>query len=112
MSDQDQEFRLGRREEAGRVVITVAGEIDLGTAPRLRDALDEALSCGVHRVEVDFSGVRFCDCSGLGVLLRARAQADNVGVVFGVAQVRAPVVGRLFRLTQTGAVLGVSGRAA
>ncbi|MFA3872998.1 STAS domain-containing protein [Streptomyces sp. MMCC 100] len=109
---RDQDFRVGRREDAGRVVITVAGEIDLGTAPRLRDALDDALTCGVHRVEVDFSGVRFCDCSGLGVLLRARAQARDAGVVFGVAQVQAPVVGRLFHLTQTASALGVSGRAA
>lgn len=50
-------------------VIEVAGELDLYTAPRLKEELLSALEDGVLKVVIDMSGVHFIDSSALGVLI-------------------------------------------
>ncbi len=54
---------------AGVAVIEVAGELDLYTAPRLKEALLSTLEDGILRIVVDMSGVHFIDSSALGVLI-------------------------------------------
>jgi anti-sigma B factor antagonist len=53
----------------GRTVVRVAGEIDVYTAPQLRERLDQEIEGGVHDLVVDLSGVTFMDSTGLGVLV-------------------------------------------
>ncbi len=60
-------------------MITVAGEIDLYTAPRLQSELMTALSRSPARLVVDLSGVGFCDSTGINVLLAAHRQARERG---------------------------------
>ncbi|MFF8842234.1 STAS domain-containing protein [Streptomyces sp. NPDC015127] len=84
-----------------RTTVSVTGEIDIATAPELRKALDTALSDGATCVEVDFSEVEFCDCSGLSVLVLARRRARQQGSTLRVVEVRSPLVQRLFRTTGT-----------
>jgi anti-sigma B factor antagonist len=55
----------------GARVIAVRGEIDLFTAPALKDALGEAIEGGVDRIVVDLSETGFLDSTGLGVLIGA-----------------------------------------
>jgi anti-anti-sigma factor len=59
------------RRESMRSVVTVAGELDVATAPQL----DSFLHCMCFPVdgdvEIDAAGMSFCDCDGLSVLLRA-----------------------------------------
>jgi anti-sigma B factor antagonist len=50
-------------------VLRAAGEIDLYTAPALRERLVELLGVGVRHVVIDTSGVTFLDSTGLGVLV-------------------------------------------
>jgi len=52
-------------------VVTVRGEIDVATSPRLRTELSALLGRGATRITLDFSGVTFVDSSGLGVLVGA-----------------------------------------
>ncbi|HEY7074976.1 MAG TPA: STAS domain-containing protein [Solirubrobacteraceae bacterium] len=54
-----------------RLVLRLAGEIDIATAPRLEAALDEATASGVEELWVDLVGVRFIDSTGISLLLRA-----------------------------------------
>ncbi len=51
------------------VVVAVKGEVDIATAPKLREKLVELASQGVHQVVVDLDGVEFLDSTGLGVLI-------------------------------------------
>lgn len=51
--------------------LTVTGELDLATAPRLEEALDWLRATRCRRVVLDLRGVTFCDCSGLSVLVEA-----------------------------------------
>jgi anti-sigma B factor antagonist len=53
-------------------VVTVSGEIDLYTAPALREALTKAIESGAQRLGVDLRSVPFMDSMGLGVLIGAR----------------------------------------
>jgi anti-sigma B factor antagonist len=61
--------------DATAVKVTVAGEIDLLTAPRLAEALDDALARTGLPVIVELDDVTFCDSAGMHVLLRGTRQA-------------------------------------
>lgn len=50
-------------------VLSVRGEVDVYTAPRLREKLVELVSQGHHQVVVDLESVDFLDSTGLGVLV-------------------------------------------
>ncbi|MDX3540159.1 STAS domain-containing protein [Streptomyces sp. MB09-01] len=89
----------------GHLKIALAGEIDILSAPQLRVTLDEALSHGARVVEVDFGGVEFCDCYGLGVLLGARRRATEQGTALRLVSVTSPLVRRLLYRTGTAAAL-------
>lgn len=60
------------------ILISIAGEVDLATAPELEQALGAALSRpGTTRVQVDLSRVGFMDSAGLRALIAARRQAED-----------------------------------
>lgn len=50
-------------------VISVIGELDFHTAPRLREEIIKLLNQGVLNLTVDLSQMDFVDSSGLGVLV-------------------------------------------
>lgn len=50
-------------------VVRVQGEVDVYTAPQLRERLDAEIEAGRHDLVVDLSGVSFMDSTGLGVLV-------------------------------------------
>ena len=67
---------LGRTREA---TVTVAGEVDVSTVPRLRSALVGILEEGNADAVVDLGGVEFIDASGIGVLVWAARMAEDRG---------------------------------
>ena len=65
------DLRLDGYGRDGWFVLEVEGEIDMATAPKLRERLLAAVNDGAHRVVVDLSEVAFVDSTGLGVLIGA-----------------------------------------
>ncbi len=65
------DLRLDVSERDGWAVLSVGGEVDVATAPRLREQLIELVNGGHHRIVVDLSEVEFLDSTGLGVLVGA-----------------------------------------
>ena len=66
------ELSLATREVAGHTVVEVRGEVDVYTAPELRERLLEIINEGdARRVIVDLRPVDFMDSTGLGVLVGA-----------------------------------------
>ena len=80
------------------VSLRLIGELDLGSAERVSEALMELEVDKVSPLVVDLSSVTFMDCSGLSVLVGAynRACRDDRELLIVNAQ---PAVRRIFALT-------------
>jgi anti-sigma B factor antagonist len=69
----------------GFTVIAVSGEIDVYTAPKLRERLISLVESGSYQLIVDMEGVEFLDSTGLGVLVgglkRVRAHDGWIDLV-------------------------------
>ena len=85
------------RHERGYPIVTVAGEIDIATATRLRERLSE-LAAGGRPLVADLDQVRFIDSAGLAALVGAANRADAHGGSLHVVCAR-PQIRQLFRLT-------------
>ncbi|MFG1998934.1 STAS domain-containing protein [Spirillospora sp. NPDC048911] len=66
-------------------VARLRGELDLATAPALREKVAAVLRPGTRLLILDVSAVSFCDATGLTVLTRARHRASVLGVALVVA---------------------------
>jgi anti-sigma B factor antagonist len=65
------ELALDVHKTGSLSVVDVKGEIDVYTAPKLREKLIELVSEGSYNVVVNLEGVDFLDSTGLGVLVGA-----------------------------------------
>ncbi len=61
------------------VVIALPAEIDMANADRVGQQLRAALAPGVATVIADMTATRFCDSSGINMLVRAHGQAAANG---------------------------------
>ena len=64
-------------EQIGEVrVLSVSGELDLGTAPQLEGPLEEALATGSGLL-IDLSACEYIDSTGIALLVRAWQRLDG-----------------------------------
>jgi anti-sigma B factor antagonist len=79
------DLSLTTRQEGDHTVVVVGGEIDVYTAPKLREQLIDLVSAGHYHLVVDMEGVEFLDSTGLGVLVgglkRVRAHDGSLRLV-------------------------------
>ena len=92
------ELTVTSRQEGTRTVITVNGEIDVYTAPSLRERLNELVASGHYDLVVDMGGVEFLDSTGLGVLVgglkRVRSHEGTLRLVCSQEKIL-----KVFRIT-------------
>ena len=81
----------------GAVVIHVQGDLDVYTAPRLKEALAEGSTAG-SRLILDLSGVDFIDSTALGVLVGALQESQAGGGAFQLV-VDDPFLLKIFHIT-------------
>src|SRR6266567_417479 len=65
------------RKEGNHSVLEVTGEIDVYTAPKLREKLIELVNGGSYHLVVDLEKVDFLDSTGLGVLVGGLKRVRN-----------------------------------
>jgi anti-sigma B factor antagonist len=65
----DPDLSVAISQDGDRTVVAVSGEIDVYTAPKLREHLIDLVSGGHYNLIVDLEGVDFLDSTGLGVLV-------------------------------------------
>ena len=94
----------------GRAVLEVAGEIDVYTAPKLRDRITELVADGVYHLVVDLEKVEFLDSTGLGVLVgglkKVRAHGGSLQLVCTQERLL-----KIFRITGLAKVFAIHGSA-
>jgi anti-sigma B factor antagonist len=83
-------------------VVRCEGRLDMSTAARLRDAIEEAVTPEMPRLVVDLTSTPFVDSSGLGVLVGGLKRARLHGGDLRIAGAGEPVrtVLRLTKLDQ------------
>jgi anti-sigma B factor antagonist len=67
------ELHLEPAQISGAPGVAVRGELDMGTAPQLEEALDSAVGATVGAFVIDLCDVSFLDSTAISVLMRARA---------------------------------------
>jgi anti-sigma B factor antagonist len=79
------DLSLETRQSDDVTVVAVGGEIDVYTAPKLRDKITELVSDGRYHLVIDMESVEFLDSTGLGVLVgglkKVRAHDGSMEIV-------------------------------
>lgn len=100
------DISVATREEAGRSVLVVKGEVDVHTAPDLDAALTQVVEAGNYKLIVDLSAVDFLDSTGLGVLVKAlkrvREHDGSLAVVTTTDR-----ISKVFRITGLDSAIGL-----
>ena len=81
----------------GDVTVSLAGELDLGAANEVEQALETAQADGAGRLVIDLAGLEFIDSTGLRVLLSAQRRADDTKQALLLRNPQ-PQVRRLFEI--------------
>jgi anti-sigma B factor antagonist len=100
------DLKLGHYSKDGTEVVNVVGEIDIYTAPRLRELLIELASKGNYQLIVNLEEVGFLDSTGLGVLVgglkRVRPHDGSLDLVCTQERIL-----KIFRITGLTKVFGI-----
>jgi anti-sigma B factor antagonist len=93
------ELNVSSQLHDDHTIVTIYGEIDLYTAPRLHSELADLLAEGMPaRVVIDMSGVDFCDSTGMNVLLSCLRDARERGGELEIAAPQ-PAVRKILQVT-------------
>ncbi len=80
--EQPDDFHVA--EEAlgsGGVILTVAGELDMATAPALRERLIGVIEGGASRLVIDLCPVSFMDSVAMAAIIHARTLMSGEGLM-------------------------------
>lgn len=89
---------LDSRPEGSWTVIDVKGEVDVYTAPKLREKIVDLVTQGSYRLVVDLEGVEFMDSTGLGVLVGGLKRVKSHGGTLALVCTK-PKILKVFSIT-------------
>lgn len=92
------ELEIKSERNSDVCTVTLEGEIDVYTAPRLKEELVSVVESGCPNVIVDMQNVGFIDSSGLGVLVSALRRARERDGVVRIVCTRENIL-KIFRIT-------------
>jgi len=104
------DLTLSTREVGDKTIVSVGGEIDVYTAPKLRDTITELVGDGRYQIIIDMEAVEFLDSTGLGVLVgglkKVRAHDGSLELVCTQDRLL-----KIFRITGLAKVFAIHGSA-
>jgi anti-sigma B factor antagonist len=92
------DLELSTEQDGRRAVVTVRGELDAYSAPRLEDEITRLVADGAGDVVLDLSQTGFLDSSGLRAILTAQRRLDEGNGRMGLRAPSEPVK-RLLEIT-------------
>ncbi|MEJ5186990.1 MAG: STAS domain-containing protein [Candidatus Geothermincolales bacterium] len=86
-------------EDLGDIsLVSLVGEVDVYTAPKLKDAINSLVERGRYHIVVDLEKVVFLDSTGLGVLVgglkKVKSNEGELGIICNQERIL-----RVFRIT-------------
>jgi anti-sigma B factor antagonist len=99
------EIRSSRSEGTAR--LELHGELDIGTAPKLDEAVEQALEDGCREVVLDLGPTTLLDSSGLGALVRAAREVDARRARMAVVSPPGSEARVVIEMSRTGSVVGL-----
>lgn len=100
------ELSVTTRDEGPFTIVEVGGEVDVYTAPRLREAVVSAIDAGNVRLVVDVEKVDFLDSTGVGVLVGALKKVRSEGGTLDIVCTQ-PRLLKIFDITGLDKVFGL-----
>ena len=100
-------MEIRRTEIDGGERMELRGELDIGTAPKLEQAVERALEEGCREVVLDLTGTTLLDSSGLGALLRAKRTVDASQGSMTVHSPPGSEARLVIEMSRTGGILGL-----
>ena len=100
-------MEIRRTEIDGGERMELRGELDIGTAPELEQAVEPALEEGCREVVLDLTGTTLLDSSGLGALLRAKRTVDARQGSMSVHSPPGSEARVVIEMSRTGGILGL-----
>lgn len=91
-------FAVSEAEYNGTVVLSIEGEVDVATAPELRERLLSVADRGYTLAVVDLSKVSFVDSTALGVLVSGAKRLRGAGGDLRLV-VTQPRISKVFEIT-------------
>jgi anti-anti-sigma factor len=93
----------------GRVLVSIAGEIDLDNADVVEEDLVAAIPNDTHAVTVDVNDVSYIDSIGLRILFMLAARLRTAQIEFSVAARPGSLARRVIDLSGLAAVVPIDG---
>jgi anti-sigma B factor antagonist len=87
-----------RTDMNGDQIVSLSGELDIATAEQAYTYISDVIDGWPLPVNVDLSGLTFCDASGLGVLARVARHARQAGRQVRLMSAR-PSLLKIMRIT-------------
>ncbi|ODQ87536.1 STAS domain-containing protein [Mycolicibacterium flavescens] len=87
-------------------VVTASGDLDMLTAPQLREAIAAALAKNPTGLVVDLTPVEFLGSAGMQVLMETHNQTDGTETRFAVVA-EGPATSRPLKITGIADVIGL-----
>jgi anti-sigma B factor antagonist len=107
-TDIFQPLRLEYLRQDGTVVVRIVGEVDLASAPVLREALIELIDGqGNLFVVLDLEELSFIDSTGIGVLVRALRSVREKGGDLTLTNCRAATL-RILEIAGLTEIFGIT----
>ena len=99
-------FAITVAEHDTVAVMTLTGELDIGTTGEFFDRAEALVDRGYRHVVLDLSELSFCDSGGLGTIVKLRKRLGSVDGTISIAAAN-PMIASLLELTGLDQVIKV-----
>jgi anti-anti-sigma factor len=86
VSRNTEELSISINQSSESADVSLAGELDVASAPSLRTCLSQCMEQGCANITLEMSGVSFMDSNGIVALLAIKSQLEELGGTLTVSR--------------------------